>query len=146
MTGVQTCALPICESIDDALNDALAIARASPGDPANGLVEPRPTREVHGLWDPKVAALPPEDIVARAARLLGLPYKAFLYRLERASDEREPGGDIKILTSCPSCLQGLSRYRDDAGIDADYIVVEMAKHLLGAQWMENYVEIGRAHV
>ena len=35
-------------------------------------------------------------------------------------------GDIKILTSCPSCLQGLSRYNDDSNTDADYIVVEMA--------------------
>ncbi len=48
-------------------------------------------------------------------------------------------GDIKILTSCPSCLQGLSRYRDDTGVEADYIVVEMAKHLLGPDWMANYV-------
>ena len=49
-------------------------------------------------------------------------------------------GEIKILTSCPSCLQGLARFADDAGTDADYIVVEMAKHLLGADWMERYVE------
>ncbi len=48
-------------------------------------------------------------------------------------------GDIKILTSCPSCLQGLSRFNDDAGTDADYIVVEMARHLLGANWMPDYV-------
>ena len=48
-------------------------------------------------------------------------------------------GDIKILTSCPSCLQGLSRYRDDTGVEADYIVVEMARHLLGADWMAQYV-------
>ncbi len=48
-------------------------------------------------------------------------------------------GEVKILTSCPSCLQGLSRYGDDTGTEADYIVVEMAKHLLGADWMENYV-------
>jgi Fe-S oxidoreductase len=48
-------------------------------------------------------------------------------------------GDIKILTSCPSCLQGLSRFNDDAGTDADYIVVEMARHLLGPNWMPNYV-------
>jgi FAD/FMN-containing dehydrogenase/Fe-S oxidoreductase len=46
---------------------------------------------------------------------------------------------IKLLTSCPSCLQGLSRYNDDTGIEADYIVVEMAKHLLGSAWMENYI-------
>jgi Fe-S oxidoreductase len=48
-------------------------------------------------------------------------------------------GDIKILTSCPSCLQGRSRFNDDAGTDADYIVVEMARHLLGPNWMPNYV-------
>ena len=48
-------------------------------------------------------------------------------------------GDVKILTSCPSCLQGLSRYDDDAGTSADYIVVEVAKHLLGANWMADYV-------
>jgi Fe-S oxidoreductase len=48
-------------------------------------------------------------------------------------------GDIKVLTSCPSCLQGLKRYNDDADIDADYIVVEMARHLLGADWFEQYV-------
>jgi Fe-S oxidoreductase len=48
-------------------------------------------------------------------------------------------GDIKVLTSCPSCLQGLLRYNDDAGTDADYIVVEMARHLLGADWFEQYV-------
>ena len=48
-------------------------------------------------------------------------------------------GDVKILTSCPSCLQGLSRYNDDSNTDADYIVVEMAKHILGENWMPEYV-------
>lgn len=48
-------------------------------------------------------------------------------------------GEVKILSSCPSCLQGLSRYNDDSGTTADYIVVEMAKHILGASWMEDYV-------
>jgi FAD/FMN-containing dehydrogenase/Fe-S oxidoreductase len=46
---------------------------------------------------------------------------------------------IKLLTSCPSCLQGLHRYNDDTGIEADYIVVEMARHLLGSAWMEDYI-------
>ncbi|MDE2608533.1 MAG: FAD-binding oxidoreductase, partial [Burkholderiales bacterium] len=49
------------------------------------------------------------------------------------------GSDVKILTSCPSCLQGLSRYSEDVNVEADYIVVEMAKHVLGASWLENYV-------
>jgi len=48
-------------------------------------------------------------------------------------------GQVKVLTSCPSCLQGLARYRKDAGTHADYIVVEMARHLLGDNWQEEYV-------
>jgi Fe-S oxidoreductase len=49
-------------------------------------------------------------------------------------------GPVKILTSCPSCLQGLSRYDDETGTQADYIVVEMAKTLLGPDWMKRYIE------
>lgn len=48
-------------------------------------------------------------------------------------------GEVKILTSCPSCLQGLQRYRDDAGTEADYLVVELARHLLGENWLADYV-------
>ncbi|MCF8158909.1 MAG: DUF3683 domain-containing protein [Burkholderiaceae bacterium] len=51
-----------------------------------------------------------------------------------------PEQDVKILTSCPSCLQGLSRYGEDTGVTSDYIVVEMAKHILGENWMQEYVE------
>ncbi len=48
-------------------------------------------------------------------------------------------GEVKILTSCPSCLQGLKRFNDDAEMDADYIVVEIAKNLLGPNWLPDYV-------
>ncbi|MDE2566402.1 MAG: DUF3400 domain-containing protein, partial [Burkholderiales bacterium] len=50
--------------------------------------------------------------------------------------------DVKILTSCPSCLQGLKRYEDDLSsglLEADYIVVEMARRLLGEDWLPAYV-------
>jgi FAD/FMN-containing dehydrogenase/Fe-S oxidoreductase len=61
---------------------------------------------------------------------------------------REKGGlapkeNIKILTSCPACLQGLSRFGDDLQnglLEADYIVVEMANQILGDQWMPDYVK------
>ena len=46
---------------------------------------------------------------------------------------------VKVLTSCPSCLQGLSRYGDETGTEADYIVVEIARHVLGENWMPDYV-------
>lgn len=51
--------------------------------------------------------------------------------------------NVKILTSCPSCLQGLSRYGNDLQnglLEADYIVVEMAKQILGENWMPEYVQ------
>jgi FAD/FMN-containing dehydrogenase/Fe-S oxidoreductase len=50
--------------------------------------------------------------------------------------------NLKILTSCPSCLQGLSRYKGDLNsglLEADYIVVEMANKILGPDWMREYV-------
>jgi FAD/FMN-containing dehydrogenase/Fe-S oxidoreductase len=53
-----------------------------------------------------------------------------------------PTKNTKILTSCPSCLQGLSRYGNDLNnglLEADYIVVEMANQILGDQWMPEYV-------
>jgi Fe-S oxidoreductase len=54
-----------------------------------------------------------------------------------------PKDNVKILTSCPSCLQGLSRYGNDLQnglLEADYIVVEMASQILGENWMGEYVE------
>ena len=51
--------------------------------------------------------------------------------------------DVKILTSCPSCLQGLSRFEGDLKnglLKADYVVVEMANQILGEQWMEQFVQ------
>ncbi len=50
--------------------------------------------------------------------------------------------NIKMLTSCPSCLQGLTRYGDDLNnglLEADYIVVEMANQILGKDWLPEYV-------
>jgi Fe-S oxidoreductase len=54
------------------------------------------------------------------------------------------GDTVKILTSCPSCLQGLARYREDANVEADYVVVEMARQLLGQKWLEDYVAAANA--
>jgi Fe-S oxidoreductase len=62
---------------------------------------------------------------------------------------REQGGlgpkeNIKMLTSCPACLQGLSRYGEDLKnglLEADYIVVEMANQILGDQWLPDYVKL-----
>jgi Fe-S oxidoreductase len=60
----------------------------------------------------------------------------------RASGALPAKGPVKILTSCPSCLQGLSRFSGDLAnglLEADYIVVEMANRILGPDWMRDYV-------
>jgi Fe-S oxidoreductase len=53
-------------------------------------------------------------------------------------------GPVKVLTSCPSCLQGLGRYTDDTGAESDYVVVEVARHLLGEEWMRDYLRMAGA--
>ncbi len=61
----------------------------------------------------------------------------------RASGAVGAQDNVKILTSCPSCLQGLSRYGNDLQnglLEADYIVVEMANQILGKDWLPAYVE------
>ena len=50
-------------------------------------------------------------------------------------------GPVKMLTSCPSCVQGLKRYEDEVDqLEVDYIVVEIARHVLGKKWMETYIK------
>ncbi len=49
-------------------------------------------------------------------------------------------GNVKMLTSCPACQQGLSRYRDDTGLDTDYIVVELVNQWLGDGWQQRFID------
>ena len=59
--------------------------------------------------------------------------------IEKNLKELPQGEPVKMLTSCPACLQGLSRYADDNNMPADYIVIEMAKHILGENWLDEFV-------
>jgi FAD/FMN-containing dehydrogenase/Fe-S oxidoreductase len=65
-----------------------------------------------------------------------------LLKNETALRAQGATGNLKILTSCPSCLQGLNRFGNDLNnglLEADYIVVEMANQILGTNWMPDYV-------
>ncbi len=65
----------------------------------------------------------------------------------RDSGAVKAGQNLKILTSCPSCLMGLTRYQDDLKtglLEADYIVVEMANQILGPDWLQKYVQTANA--
>lgn len=60
--------------------------------------------------------------------------------IEKLTGENKlKAGNVKMLTSCPACQQGLSRYADDTGLETDYIVVELAKGLLGDNWQQQFI-------
>ncbi len=59
------------------------------------------------------------------------------------ANEVAPGDlshNVKMMTSCPACVQGLSRYKDETGMDTDYIVVELVKGLFGENWANEFVD------
>jgi len=65
----------------------------------------------------------------------------------RASGAVGERDDLKILTTCPSCLLGLSRYQGDLQnglLHADYVVIELARHILGEDWLRDYVQRANA--
>ncbi len=49
------------------------------------------------------------------------------------------GGTMKLLTSCPACQQGLSRYRDETGLEVKYMVEELAVDRLGSDWRQAFI-------
>ena len=54
----------------------------------------------------------------------------------------QAGGNekVKLLTSCPACQQGLSRYQDDTGLETDYIVVELCRNNIGENWQDKMLD------
>ena len=52
--------------------------------------------------------------------------------------------EVKLLTSCPACQQGLSRYEQDTGLETTYIVIELAEHLLGKNWQHSFIDKANA--
>ncbi|TCK19366.1 FAD/FMN-containing dehydrogenase [Thiogranum longum] len=57
--------------------------------------------------------------------------------------DRVTDGSVKLLTSCPACQQGLSRYAEDTGLETRYIVSELADRHLGKDWQKRFIEQAR---
>jgi FAD/FMN-containing dehydrogenase/Fe-S oxidoreductase len=51
----------------------------------------------------------------------------------------DEGPEVRLLTSCPACQQGLSRYRETIGLETRYPVVELARRLRGDDWQQAFV-------
>jgi len=61
-------------------------------------------------------------------------------QMELAKAQMPGENPQKILTSCPSCFQGLSRLEDQSGVSVDYIVIELARHLHGEDWQKQFIQ------
>jgi Fe-S oxidoreductase len=46
---------------------------------------------------------------------------------------------IKMLTTCPACRQGLSRYHASTGLEPIYPVEVMAEKILGVDWQKDFI-------
>ncbi len=60
--------------------------------------------------------------------------------LQRNAEAMQDTTEKKILTSCPSCLQGLGRLEQQSGLQADYMVVELVRQLHGDKWQNIAIE------
>ena len=63
---------------------------------------------------------------------------------EMTGADKAVNGNVKLLTSCPACQQGLERYNEDTGLETDYIVVELANKKLGDGWQQRFIEQAKA--
>ncbi|MEW8625869.1 MAG: DUF3683 domain-containing protein [Candidatus Thiodiazotropha sp.] len=60
--------------------------------------------------------------------------------IETINSRVEQPVEIKLLTSCPACQQGLSRYTDDTGLKPRYLVLEVIQQRLGDQWQQQFID------
>ena len=65
-----------------------------------------------------------EEIVKNVTQAVAIP------------DPKQP---VKLLTSCPACLQGLIKYENETHVSADYLIIELANKNLGPDWQGVYV-------
>ncbi len=49
------------------------------------------------------------------------------------------GARTRLLTACPACQQGLSRYHDTTGVHTGYIVEELCRLRWGEQWQPHFL-------
>ncbi|MDX1594800.1 MAG: DUF3400 domain-containing protein, partial [Gammaproteobacteria bacterium] len=63
--------------------------------------------------------------------------------IAQVGGDGEGAPEVRLLTSCPACQQGLSRYRESTGLETRYPVVELARRLHGDDWQDDFVARAR---
>lgn len=59
--------------------------------------------------------------------------------MERVASESH-GRPCRIMTSCPSCYQGLSRIGHSLTMETDFLAIHLAARLLGDSWRHNFLQ------
>ncbi len=62
-----------------------------------------------------------------------------LEELKKDKNNFNSQADKKILTTCPSCLQGLARAETQTRLKADYVILEMADNKFGKNWQDEFI-------
>jgi FAD/FMN-containing dehydrogenase/Fe-S oxidoreductase len=78
------------------------------------------------------------DISAQVRYKKSAVIKAGVANITKASNGQQKS--VKMLTTCPSCYQGLDRYRDEIPIKTEFLAVELVKKMLGESWRDKFVE------
>ncbi|MGN7612170.1 DUF3683 domain-containing protein [Magnetococcales bacterium HHB-1] len=79
-------------------------------------------------------ALNRPDIATQARFRKASELSRNLEKLYRDQEQTADTKTTKILTTCPSCYQGLSRYQSSQPVQVDFLAVELARQILGENW------------
>ncbi|MES9854060.1 MAG: DUF3683 domain-containing protein [Candidatus Thiodiazotropha sp. L084R] len=60
--------------------------------------------------------------------------------IQTLTTQQDGRPEIKLLTSCPACQQGLSRYTDQTGLKPEYLVLEVMRQRNGEQWQKQFID------
>ncbi len=61
--------------------------------------------------------------------------------MQRLAEKNQPhNGQFKLLTACPACQQGLSRFEEGTGLTTRYIVEELVEKQLGQHWQQQFLD------
>ena len=64
----------------------------------------------------------------------------FRKAMELPASDHNNASPTKLFTSCPSCYQGLARQRQDAPIQPQFMVVELADRVLADGWRQELIQ------
>ncbi|MBF0176118.1 MAG: DUF3683 domain-containing protein [Magnetococcales bacterium] len=59
--------------------------------------------------------------------------------MAQQTQNHPPPAEAIVLTTCPSCLQGLTRYTESLPLQVEFLVIELAKRELGPEWQKKFM-------